>query len=229
MGDKKPIVGQAGETVHRGYETWSPTYDQQANPTRDLSTAVLRHFLTDLSGKVVVEAGCGTGRNTQWLAPMCHEIIGLDFSDGMLAQARQKPGLEKVRFIQHDLLQPWPIEPETADLVLINLVIEHIPDLETLLSHANSALRPGGQILITEYHPDRVSQGTGAQIEIDGQETIHIVNYHHPVLEYMSLGDKLGLDVTGVKGWREELEADGTPVATGFNPLIMTLFLKKEE
>ena len=103
--------------VYQSYQTWSNIYDQQENPTRDCSTAVLKATLPDLSTSAVVEAGCGTGWNTVWLAQVCHQLIGLDFSENMLALAKEKVYHPHVALKVHDLVEPWPVEREWADWV----------------------------------------------------------------------------------------------------------------
>lgn len=213
--------------VYEGYQAWSATYDAQPNATRAVSEAVIKHLVLSVEGQIIVEAGCGTGSNTGWLADRAEHVIAFDFSDGMLARARYKVRAPNVQFHKHDLTQPWPVVTNTADLVLINLVIEHIADLESVLRESHRVLKQNGRLLITEYHPDRVQKGNGAQIERDGQAAIEIINFWHPIDEYEKLGAKLGFETVEVHEWAEQLDAQGQPVQSDRAPQLISVLMQK--
>ena len=206
--------------VQTAYNRWSDTYDGQQNPLRDLDLLVLQRLLTDLTGKVVVEAGCGTGKNSQWLAQQCQQLIGLDFSEGMLALARQKVPRPNVRFIHHDIRQPWPVAAETADLVLINLVLEHIERLEPIFRNATAIMRPAAQLIVTDLHPDRVTAGKGAEITALDET---IINFVHPVAEYIMAANVAGLQLVTQEGWTAELPDTFDADNSGSQPLLLSL------
>lgn len=214
------------QAVLASYEVWSKSYDSQVNPTRDVSTAVLKSTLPPLAGLRVVEAGCGTGGNSQWIAPQCERLIGLDFSEAMLAWAQEKVSADNAQFIVHDLMKPWPVEEDWADLVLINLVLEHIEQLRPLLTEAGRTIKPGGSVHITEYHPDRVQRGDGAEFD-NGKGVTEVINFHHPLEEYMALADTLGFTLEAVQTWGKELDERGRPVETAVKPLLLSMRLRK--
>jgi ubiquinone/menaquinone biosynthesis C-methylase UbiE len=56
------------DAVCAAYEGWAATYDQMTNPPRDLDAEVLRKIMEGRVGGRVLELGCGTGKNTVWLA-----------------------------------------------------------------------------------------------------------------------------------------------------------------
>ncbi len=213
--------------MYIGYERWSKTYDLQVNPTRDLSARVVRELAPDLLGLVVVEAGCGTGLNSEWLAPRCKLLVGLDLSDGMLEIAKRKVELPNVRFIQHDVQKKWPIEAHSIDLVLINLVLEHIESIELVLRHAVFVMQDGAQLIITEYHPDRVMGGSGAQIEND-TEVIEISNFWHPIEQYVEIAAKIGLRIKSIEEWSEGFFDHPKQNLQNARPLILSLHLEKQ-
>ena len=55
--------------VAGSYDRWASTYDQDTNRTRDLDARVLREQGPRVRGRSVVELGCGTGKNSAWIAP----------------------------------------------------------------------------------------------------------------------------------------------------------------
>lgn len=210
--------------VQTAYNRWSDTYDGQPNPLRDLDLLVLQQLITDLADKVVVEAGCGTGKNSQWLAQNCQQLIGLDFSEGMLALARQKVKRPNAQFIHHDIRQPWPVEKEAADLVLINLVLEHIEKLVPIFHNAAAIMRANGELIVTDLHPNRVTEGKGAEITALAET---IVNFVHPVSDYMVAAEAAGLELLAEEGWTADLQKVSDADGGDSQPLLLALrFIK---
>ena len=161
--------------IQAAYNRWSQTYDTQDNMTRDLDAAVLPHIVPDLTGLRVVEAGCGTGKNSGWLAKQCGELVALDFSEGMMVLAQRKVTADNITWGRCDLSEPWPLTDGTADLVLFNLVLEHIEQLEPVFAEAARVLRVGGLMVLSEYHPERLTDGLGARITDEKGEIVELV------------------------------------------------------
>ena len=213
--------------VYNAYQQWSNSYDSQINPTRDLSAALVRHLSPQLAGCVVVEAGCGTGINTTWLVAQGATVTGIDLSDAMLDVARGKPSLSGVALLQHDVLQPWPAVENSADYVLINLVLEHIDDIETVIGNALAIMKPGARLLITEYHPDRVALGKGAEFTNPETGAVEIINFHHPIDEYAAIAERYSCRAPVIRHWCELKPGDTVPVENGERPLILSIELVK--
>jgi ubiquinone/menaquinone biosynthesis C-methylase UbiE len=144
-----------------GYDRWAPTYDRSPNPVVAMDEIVLGRRIDgmtgQISGQVVIDAGCGTGRHTLRLARAAARVIAMDFSSRMLAQVANKLRAErladKVELIEHDLHQPVPLESEAADGVLCSLVGEHLRDLPAVLAELARVTRPGGWLIFSVYHP----------------------------------------------------------------------------
>jgi malonyl-CoA O-methyltransferase len=171
------------EDVARAYDAWSASYDAMANATRDLDARVLREQL-DADGRDVVEVGCGTGKNTAWLAGRARSVVALDFSAGMLAKARERVSATNVRFVQQDLREGWPLDASIADVVTFDLVLEHVEQLGPVMAEAARVLRPGGVLFVCELHPFRQLKGGQAQfVGVDG-ETVRVAAWHHDVADY---------------------------------------------
>ena len=97
----------SGNAVQSAYNYWASSYDTDRNRTRDLDAQTIRALLKGQHFHRVIEAGCGTGKNTVWLAGQCNELLAFDFSEGMLAQAQQKVRANHVQFQQVDLTKMW--------------------------------------------------------------------------------------------------------------------------
>ena len=116
-------------SVRSGYDRWSEVYDHDMNPLVALEEPVVREALGDVRGVSVLDLGCGTGRHALWLAAAGASVTAVDFSEGMLAEARRKPGASAVRFVVHDLHEPLPFDAAAFDRVVSGLVLEHLHDL----------------------------------------------------------------------------------------------------
>lgn len=174
------------------YDAWAADYDNDNNTTRDLDAVLLRAAALPLRGTSVVEFGAGTGKNTAYLASEARNVIALDFSPGMLERARQRCPDPHVQFVEHDLRQPWPIPSGEADLVVGNLVLEHLSELTTVFTEARRVLRPGGLLYVCELHPFRQLRGSRARFHAgDGEQGVEA--YVHLTSDYVQAAFAAGL------------------------------------
>ncbi|MCO5195245.1 MAG: class I SAM-dependent methyltransferase [Anaerolineae bacterium] len=186
--------------VQDAYNQWSVIYDTNDNPTRDLDADITRKALKDLRCNTIVEAGCGTGKNTAFLAECAHTVYALDFSPEMLAKAAARISAENVRFVETDLTQPWPVESESAEFVTCNLVLEHIADLNDVFSEAARVLSRSGHFYISELHPFKQYQGTVANFQQHGVTT-QIDAFVHHISDFLAAATANGLHLLELGEW----------------------------
>ncbi len=208
--------------VAQAYDDWAASYDADRNATRDLDAAVVRNAHLPVAGADVVELGCGTGKNTVWLAARARTVLALDFSAGMLARGRERVKAASVRFVQHDIRSAWPAPVESVDLVMGNLVLEHIKDLMPVYAEAVRVLRPGGRLWLCELHPER--QRLGSQAHFTDNATgakIHVPAFRHTASEYVNTGIDAGFALLSLGEWLEESAAREAP------PRLMSVLFQK--
>lgn len=177
-----------------------------------MAAAVLRQRKLELAGRHVVEIGCGTGRNTQWLALHATTVLALDFSEGMLRQARDRVQSPNVQFKQHDIRAAWPVEDASADLVIAMLVMEHIEHLDPIFAESARSLRRGGELFACELHPMR--QMLGRQAEFTNPETgegERVPAFLHDVSEYVNAGLASRFELMNMGEWRDADTARSNP------------------
>jgi SAM-dependent methyltransferase len=130
-----------------GYGSWAEFYDEPGNQLIDLEQPVVREILDGLPRGVALDAACGTGRHSAYLASLGHTVIGVDNSAAMLERAREKvPGGEFHEADLHDL----PLPDDHVDLVVCALALVHVPDLEPVRAEFVRVLRPGGSLVISD-------------------------------------------------------------------------------
>ena len=196
-------------SVRKAYTNWSNTYDTDRNPTRDLDQAVTRETLSGQHYHTILETGCGTGKNTAFLAQIADQVCALDFSEGMIAQAKAKTDAANVLFAAADLTQTWPCADGRMNLIVCNLVLEHIENLAFVFAEAYRVLADGGKYFVCELHPFKQYQGKKAIFE-RGQESIDIPAFVHHVSDFFSAGQSASFHVTSLREWWHE-EDEGLP------------------
>lgn len=106
----------------------------------------------DLQNKLVADIGCGNGRH--WLRIMQQKlagIIGFDRSAANLEQLHQRFDNAETYVMRDNLFQNVPTS--SFDVIVSSLAIATTKNLEEALIAWCRILKPGGQIIITDYHP----------------------------------------------------------------------------
>ena len=201
--------------IQDAYTDWSATYDRDRNLTRDLDEIVTRETLANLRCNSILEIGCGTGKNTALLAQIGQRVQALDFSSGMIAKAREKLSLENVDFEVADITQPWPCEDHSIDLVVCNLVLEHILDLSVIFAEVSRVLVKTGRMFISELHPFRQYQGTQANFQRN-QETTQIPAFVHHISDFIDAAAANGLALARVNEWWHAEDQNKLPRLVSF-------------
>jgi SAM-dependent methyltransferase len=97
----------------------------------------------------VLDVGCGYGYTSIELARICQQVVGIDPSHTMIEYAlsfKKNAGLKNVEFdcLPADVL---PVDP-CYDLVVLDNVLEHIPNQAEVLRRISQVLKPGGVVFI---------------------------------------------------------------------------------
>ena len=169
-----------------GYDRWSEFYDVDENPLVLLENLHFPQLIGDVNGLEVADIGCGTGRHALRLASSGARVTALDFSAGMLEQARKKPGAENVCFRVHDLSEALPFPAERFDRVICGLVVDHIADLAGLFGEMLRVCRPSGWVVVTVMHPAMMLRGVQARFhdQKTGQE-VRPASQPHQLTDYV--------------------------------------------
>jgi malonyl-CoA O-methyltransferase len=185
-------------TVRAGYDRWAAVYDHDANPLQALEDPAVRAAVGDPRGLTALDLGCGTGRHALWLAAAGAKVTALDFSAGMLAEARRKHGAESIRFVAHDLHQPLPFAAE-FDLVVSGLVLEHLRELDPFFTEARRVLRPGGRAVMSAMHPAMFLRGSQARFtDPDSGEIIQPGSVSHTISDFVMAALRAGFRIANI-------------------------------
>ena len=216
-------------STQAGYDRWAEIYDTEQNPLISLEEPVVDRLLGDVAGLDVVDVGCGTGRHTLRLAARGARIVGVDFSDGMLARARDKQGASGVEWVAHDLTDlPLPFAAQAFDRVLCALVIDHIAELTAFFAELGRLCRPDGRIVVTVMHPAMMLKGTQARfVDPDTGRETRPESHANLISDYVNAALQAGLRIieTGERSVDEEL-AERVPRAEKYLGWPMLFWLE---
>jgi SAM-dependent methyltransferase len=103
-----------------------------------------------LRGKLALDAGCGKGRYTRFLAPHAEALVALDGSVAVEAAVRNLATFPNVAVVRSDLRRT-PIRPGSMDFVSCLGVLHHLEDPRQGFRDLRRLLAPGGTMLVYLY------------------------------------------------------------------------------
>jgi ubiquinone/menaquinone biosynthesis C-methylase UbiE len=179
-----------------GYDRWSDVYDRDGNPLVLLEEPHVARLLGDLRGLSVLDVGCGTGRHAIRLAQQGARVTGVDFSPGMLGKARQKPGAERVTFVEHNITKPLPFGPASFDRVLSCLVLDHVPQVSAFFAELRRVCRSSGFVVASVMHPAMELKGVQARFQ-DTERGLEVrpASFSHQISDYVMGALNAGLRI----------------------------------
>jgi trans-aconitate 2-methyltransferase len=142
-----------GTAIPRLSEWDGAAYDRLSDPQARWGTAVLERLVLE-GDETALDVGCGSGRVTEELLGRLPRgrVVALDASSSMLDEARRRlaPSLDRVRFVQADLLELGPatlLDDHPVDAVLSTATFHWVLDHDRLFANLASVIRPGGQLV----------------------------------------------------------------------------------
>ncbi len=149
--------GSNDETVD--YTQFSESYDNlkgyNADADLGLGCGLPTHFAKIKTGDTVVDLGSGAGNDCFVARAETGEdgkVIGIDFSDEMLAKARTnaaKLGYSNIEFVKGDI-EELPLESNIANVVVSNCVLNLVPDKQKAFNQIFRILKTGGHFSISD-------------------------------------------------------------------------------
>jgi ubiquinone/menaquinone biosynthesis C-methylase UbiE len=125
------------------------TYDEAralAPQTARLWMDLLAEHVGRSEASLIIDLGCGTGRFSELLAAHFEaEVIGVDPSEKMVAQARIKPAIGKVSYRQGSA-EAVPLPDGCADLVFMSMIYHHLADPPAAAREIRRVLREPGYV-----------------------------------------------------------------------------------
>jgi 2-polyprenyl-3-methyl-5-hydroxy-6-metoxy-1,4-benzoquinol methylase len=106
--------------------------------------------LDELSGKLVLDAGCGLGRFTEICLNHGARVVAVDLSGAIDAAYQNLRHRTGVHFIQADIFR-LPLKQQSFDFVYSWGVLHHTPDPPTAFAQLPPLVKPGGRLMTFVY------------------------------------------------------------------------------
>jgi SAM-dependent methyltransferase len=158
-------------------ELWSKTLRE--HPDKVAHRPPNPHLIAEVAGLRpgrALDAGCGHGADTLWLAAHGWQVTAVDFSAAALAHGRATAEAlgadiaERIVWVEGDLAT-WIAAPDHHDLV-ISLYVHVAGPVDEMVRRLASAVAPGGTLFMVGHRP--VDPATGAPTAAAGQVQVSV-------------------------------------------------------
>lgn len=198
-----------------GYDRWADSYGVKPTVVQTLESPALFDMMPDLAGKIVLDLGCGRGRIAATAIKQdAKETIGLDLSAQMLRLAVDSNESSRSFWLAGDCID-LPFKTQSFDVIVSGLMMGHVEDLEGTINQIDRVLRPGGYLVLSDFHPFATLRGDERSFSNNGK-TYAIKQFCHLFEDYYRCFEKYTLHV-------EELRE---PQYEGF-PLVFVMRTRK--
>jgi phosphatidylethanolamine/phosphatidyl-N-methylethanolamine N-methyltransferase len=137
------------DTITKAYARWAPIYDLVFSKVFERGHRAAVAACERIGGRIL-EVGVGTGLTLPYYTGTAR-VYGIDFSEPMLAKARQRVAedglthVEGLAFMDAEQLQ---FPDESFDVVVAQCVVNTVPHAEIALDEFARVLKPGGEIVL---------------------------------------------------------------------------------
>lgn len=156
--------------IKLNYDQIASDYNQRYpdSQTWDRGQALLK-LASQLKAKTILEVGSGTGFWLNLLHQVTPRLYGLDFSAGMISQARKQPA--PIKLTRGTAIQ-LPYQSGTFDLLYCVDAIHHFGDHRAFIAEAFRVLKKGGALAVLGHDPHEA-----------GEDSWYIYNYFEDVYD----------------------------------------------
>jgi len=176
------------EPWYRDNVVTKPTYDQafweqlwsktlREHPDKVAHRSPNAHLIAEVGGLRpgrALDAGCGHGTDTLWLAAHGWQVTAVDFSASALAHGRSMAEAadiaERITWVEGDLAT-WTVVPEHYALVVC-LYVHVAGSVDEMVRRMASGVARGGTLLMVGHRP--VDPATGAATAAAGQVQVSV-------------------------------------------------------
>lgn len=170
--------------VREAYRLWASTYAENAVTFLDEQLAAA--MSPSPRGLRLLDAGCGSG--VRVAGTDAEFAIGVDLSQEMLdAGVMPHTAAADVRAL--------PFGEDEFDLVWCRLVLSYVAEVEGAYRELARVLRPGGQLFVSDFHPDAVAAGHKRTFRDTNGQLHEVVHFIHTAESHIAAAAAAGLSL----------------------------------
>jgi ubiquinone/menaquinone biosynthesis C-methylase UbiE len=223
-------------SVQEGYAVWAASYDRP-NPLIEVEEPVVDAILAGLPPIAsAIDVGAGTGRLARKLAHLgAGDVLCVDATPEMLVVARETARREGLHTLRFELATigpgPLPAASDAFDLLTCGLMLCHVPDVRAAIRECVRVVRPGGWLLISDFHPE--TSAFGWRTDHVTPEAVYLLpNMRNTRADYLDALTESGCTLVDVR----DLDFDGKPYGEvteatirerGFPPFCLVALAQK--
>jgi predicted TPR repeat methyltransferase len=175
--------------VEKTFDSFAASFDSKLTKLSYRAPALVTEMLKR-SGAApaqsldVLDAGCGTGLCGPLLAPYARRLVGVDLSERMLAQARERNVYDEL--VKGELTAYLADHNEAFDVIVSADTLVYFGPLDPVAAASERALRPGGRVIFTVEELPVGQNDAGYSLGTSGRYR-HAPEYVRAVLAEASL------------------------------------------
>ena len=135
------------------FEDFRKSRENKVNFNDCIETPILFSMLPSLSGKTILDIGCGMGQHAKQYSDMgAKSVLGIDISANMLEYAREHNSADNITYRQLAMEDIGEIKGQ-FDLVTSSLVFDYIEDFPGLMRKIYTLVKAGAEFVFSMSHP----------------------------------------------------------------------------
>ncbi len=148
------------EAFFNGY---SKIRENEYNANNLFEKPALYSLLPDLTGKAVLDLGCGFGENCiRYVDKGAKRVVGVDISEKMLAVAEAENSNISITYLKMPMEDIGELR-ERFDVVVSSLAIQYVEDYQGLVNNIYNLLNDGGVLVFSQEHPINTCFSSGSR------------------------------------------------------------------
>jgi SAM-dependent methyltransferase len=199
------------------FATYTQRRQRPDNPNNTLEKPIVMELIGDVSGKSILDLGCGDGAfGVELRAAGCDFYTGIEASARMIERADAHLKDIDSTFLHHATIEEWSYPSHSFDLVVSRLALHYVSDIQRTFEQVHQSLKPGGYFVFSVEHPvitscNRSVEATGIRQDwiVDdyfevGERNVkwmdsEVIKYHRTIENYFLGLQKAGFTVQSLR------------------------------